>query len=268
MRFSGSVTAEETAANKKAPKTVSPSRSAADEKERLMLQVPMLATADSKKQQSLPPNKRPRYEGNTMGMTGHGALHWPYSNETAQGMIWGPGQMHEMANARAFGMRAGLAMNGGYASQPGAYVDPRMQMLRVPGAESMMMQRQPQQPFQYNPPQVRSGRGALRGMAAATQQNRAATPTSTTPSFRHGFPVSNRGKGSRKAALNRTPLESKTAVAPKTHEVSKTPSAVSLEEAQRIGSSVKGGVAVAISRKTKRKLPMARKAAEGEKAAV
>jgi hypothetical protein len=44
---------------------------------------------------------------------------------------------------------------------------------------------------------------------------------------------------------------------------------VSLSEAQRIGSSVKGGVAVAISRKTKRKLPMAgaRKAAEASKAA-
>lgn len=266
MRFSGSMTSEETVTNKKAPKTVSPSRSTADEKERLMLQVPMLATADSKKQQSLPPNKRPRFEGNTMGMAGHGALHWPYTNETAQGMIWGPGQMHEMANARAFGMRAGIAMNGGYASQPGAYVDPRMQLLRVPGAESMMMQRQPQQPFQYNPPQVRSGRGALRGMAAATQQNRAATPTSTSPSFRHGFPVSNRGKGSRKAALNRTHL--KTKAVPKTPEASKTASPVSLAEAQLIGSSVKGGVAVAISRKTKRKLPMARKLAEDENAAV
>ena len=240
-----------------------------------MLQVPMLATVDIKNQQSLPPNKRPRYEINAMGMNGHGALHWPYSNEPAQGIVWGgpAGQLNEISHARAFGMRAGVAMNGNnpYASQAGSYgIDPRLQLLRMPTSESMMMQRQQQQqqPFQYNPPQVRSGRGALRGMAAATQQNRATmvTSPSTTPSFRHGFPVSNRGKGSRKAALIRTQLSSDskslsspTRTTPSKSVVSKKV-AISLSEAQRIGKSVKGGVAVAISRKTKRKLPLARKA--------
>ena len=251
MRFNGGLTVEEENATKEGPKTVTPGRGGADEKGRMMLQVPMLATADTKKQQTLPPNKRPRFESNAMGMAGHGALHWPYSNESVQGMVYG--QMHEMANARAFGMRAVMNGSSPYASQ---FVDPRLQLLRTPAAEAMMMQRQQQQqqPFQYNPPQVRSGRGAFRGMAVATQQpNRAAT--SPTPSFRHGFPVSNRGKGSRKASIARTSLDTtKAAAAPNPAEK------VSLAEAERIGSAVQGGVAVAISRKTKRKLPMARKA--------
>jgi len=251
MRFNGGLTVEEENATKEGPKTVTPGRGGADVKGRMMLQVPMLATADTKKQQTLPPNKRPRFESNAMGLAGHGALHWPYSNESVQGMVYG--QMHEMANARAFGMRTVMNGSNPYASQ---FVDPRLQLLRTPAAEAMMMQRQQQQPFQYNPPQVRSGRGALRGMAAATQQpNRAAT--SPTPSFRHGFPVSNRGKGSRKASIARTPLDTTKTAATPAQETK-----ISLAEAQRIGSAVKGGVAVAISRKTKRKLPMARKAVD------
>lgn len=273
MRFNSHLTQDDHNDNaKKVPKTVSVGRSS--------LQVPILATqADSKKQQTLPPNKRPRFDNNVMGLSGHGALHWPYSNESAPGMGWGgvPSGAHfnsqqdiHNANARAFGMRAAVAMNGNgpFVSQNGPYnMDPRLQqMLRgVPGSDSMTMARQQQQPFQYNPPQVRSGRGALRGMASATQQNRGmATSPSTTPSFRHGFPVSNRGKGSRKSALSRTPLET-TKIESKNSSDSaaakKPVGEFSLSEAQRIGKSVKGGVAVAISRKTKRKLPMAGKKA-------
>jgi hypothetical protein len=285
---SGLASGNDSATNKMMPKTVSPG------KERMMLQVPMLATSDSTKQQTLPPSKRPRYEGNAMGLTGHGPLHWAYAKEPAQGVVWGgPGAQlnphSDLPNARAFGMRTAVAMNGAnpYAAQNGSYnIDPRMQLLRVQASDSMTMARQ-QQHFQYNPPQVRSGRGALRGLASVTQQNRAAMSTSpaTTPSFRHGFPVSNRGKGSRKAATIRTPLPSSSDTKHETKNLPATTSSdaapgaakklqamvggVSLSEAQRIGSSVKGGVAVAISRKTKRKLPMAgaRKAAEASKAA-
>lgn len=262
--------------SKKFPKTVSPGRSAAGETERMMLQVPMLAAAHSKKPSSMPPNKRPRFENNAMGLSGHGPLHWPYSNEPPSGVIWGPGAQfnprNDMNNARAFGMRAAVAMNGSnpYIAQNGGSfnVDPRMQFMRVPTSETMVMSRQ-QPPFQYNPPQVRSGRGGLRGIASATQQNRASMgpSPSTTPSFRHGFPVSNRGKGSRKSAVCRTALASSSVEAKQENMSSSALTSpgkansmvggINMKEAQRIGNSLKGGVAVAISRKTKRKLPSA-----------
>lgn len=277
MRFNSDMTTDNVnSTNKKGFKTVSPGRGKAAETERMMLQVPMLATADSKKQLTQPSNKRPRNENTAMGLSGHGPLHWPYSNEPASGVMWGAGAQFnphiDIPNARAFGMRAAVTMNGNnpYGSQNGSYIiDPRMHLLRVPTSDSMTMNRQ--QPFQYNPPQVRSGRGALRGIASATQSNRGSmTPSpATTPSFRHGFPVSNRGKGSRKSAACRTALSSSTD-AKKDGKNSLTASSsdkaqtmvggVSLSEAQRIGNSVKGGVAVAvavaISRTTKRKLPL------------
>jgi len=140
---------------------------------------------------------------------------------------------------------------------------------------NMPRQQQQQQPYQYSPPQVRSGRGAFRGLASATTQHNnyrasAVSSPSTTPSFRHGFPVSNRGKGPRKpAACRNNTLVALTSVATVASDskqqeskesTSQTPSkhnmSVTLSEAQRIGSSVQG-VAVAISRKTKRKLPLA-----------
>jgi len=268
MRFNSDFTSDDdNTTNKKVPKTVSPGRRVAGETERMMLQVPMLATADSKNQPSLPPNKRPRYESNAIGPSGHGPLHWPYSNESATGAIWGAGAQYnphnDIPNARAFGMRSAVAMNGSnpYASQNGSFnFDPRMQLVRAPTSDSMTMPRQ-QQPFQYNPPQVRSGRGALRGIAPATQHNRASrvSSPSTTPPFRHGMTVSNRGKGSRKSAACRTALSSSGEAKQENKHFSTTFSSeggVSLSEAQRIGIAVKGGVAVAISRKTKRKLPL------------
>ena len=272
MRFNSGLNADDENNTKKLPKTVSPGRNGvAGETERMMLQVPMLAAANSKKQSVMPPNKRPRFENNTMGTPGHGPLHWAYSNESAPGVIWGPGAQfnphNDMSNARAFGMRGVVPMNGSnpYASQNGGSfnVDPRMQFMRLPASEPLGMSRQ-QPPFQYNPPQVRSGRGALRGIASATQQNRASmVPSpSTTPSFRHGFPVSNRGKGSRKSAACRTALapssvEVKHENNSSSNKVNSMVGGISIDEAQRIGTSVKGGMAVAISRKTKRKLPMA-----------
>ena len=237
----------------------------------MMLQVPMLAQADSKKQTVLPPNKRVKYENgnNTMGTAGHAPLHWSYANDAAGGMVWNGGPRYiphtENPHARAYGMRAAVAMNASnsYASANGSYgMDPRMQLCRVPTSDSITVPRQ-QQPFQYTPPQVRSGRGAMRGVASATQQNRAAAVTSpsTTPAYR-GFPVSNRGKGTRKSASCRTSLagdvkqENKGAPSSDAKQQQSMMIGVSLTEAQRIGTSVKG-VAVAISRKTKRKLPLA-----------
>lgn len=262
----------------KVTKTVSPGHNDSGETERMMLQVPMLASAggDLQNQASLPPNKRPRFDSNTMGQTGHGALHWPYSNESTVGAFWGSqfNPHAESPHARAYGMRAAL---NAYSSPNGTFgVDPRMQLSRVPTSDSMNMPRQ-QQSFVYSPPQVRSGRGALRGIAPVTQQQRGSATSSpcNTPSFRHGFPVSNRGKSRRKSTPCRpTPANSgeanqeaspSTPMASAQHQEA-TSSVVSLSEAQRIGSSVQG-VAVAISRKTKRKLPLAataRKASESK----
>lgn len=236
----------------------------------------MLASAggDLQNQAPLPPNKRPRFESNTIGQTGRGALHWPYSNESTVGAFWGSqyNPHAESQHARTYGIRAAL---NAYSSPNGTSgMDPRIQLSRVPKSDSMNMPRQ-QQSFVYTPPQVRSGRGALRGIAPATQQQRASATSSpcNIPSFRHGFPVSNRGKGRRKSAPSRPILANSSEVnqesSPSTPMASAqhqevTSSVVSLSEAQRIGSSVQG-VAVAISRKTKRKLPLAataRKASE------
>jgi len=273
MRFNAGLNSDDDNNAKKSPKTISPGRNVAGETDRMMLQVPMLAAADTKKQPSMPSNKRPRFENNMIGMSGHGPLHWASSNESASGVIWGHGSQfnphNDMNNARAFGMRMAVPMNGSnpYNSQNGVSfnLDPRMQFMR---AESLPMSQQ-QPPFQYNPPQVRSGRGALRGIASATQQSRGSlVPSpSTIPSFRHGFPVSNRGKGSRKSAACRTVLPTSSferkqetgslSATSSTNNANSMVGGISMDEAQRIGTLVKGGVAVAISRKTKRKLPMA-----------
>mmetsp|Transcript_28027 Transcript_28027/g.61760 ORF Transcript_28027/g.61760 Transcript_28027/m.61760 type:complete len:675 (+) Transcript_28027:192-2216(+) len=284
--------------NSKLPNTVSPGRCGAGETERMMLQVPMLASAgtlDSKNQSVMQQGKRPRYDSDAVGQPGHGPLHWTFPSDPAAGVFWGgSGQYNprnEVPHARAYGMRAPVALTTGnpYSTPNPSYstpntsfsMDPRMQLCRVPTSDSMNTPRQQhQQPYQYCPPQVRSGRGALRGIASTAQQNRgsAATSPSTTPTFRHGFPVSNRGRGRRKSASSRTTFGTSAEVnqeiknsSPSFSEIPKTTNtklqqpqtvteSLSLREAQRIGCSVQG-VAVAISRKTKRKLPMAAAAA-------
>merc|ERR1712032_671495 len=85
------------------------------------------------------------------------------------------------------------------------------------------------------------------------------------PTFRNRFPVSNRGKGPRKPTSCRTTLVAPTSVATAANvsdskqeiksESPKQRKSVTLNEAQRIGNAV-NGIAVAVSRKTKRKLPL------------
>eukprot|EP00536_Pseudo-nitzschia_multiseries_P001775 jgi/Psemu1/4061/gm1.4061_g len=286
MRPTSDLTTEGSGSTK-GPNTISPGRSGSGETDRMMLQVPMLASAasaDSKKQQQAShPGKRPRYDSDARAQAGHGPQHWPFPADSAaaSAFLWEQNKYNsEVAQAqqRFYGMRAAAALNAGnpFSTPNGSYtVDPRLQQLcRAPNSDSMNMARQQQQvqpSYPYTPPQVRSGRGALRGIA--TQQNRpTSSPSpSTTPTFRHGFPVSNRGKGRRKNAVCRTPV----ATPAEANTAGKNPSSlelpavtkpqqqqqlpqgmVSLTEAQRIGTSVQG-VAVAISRKTKRKLPMA-----------
>ena len=237
MRFAGD--------DNRGPTTVSPHRPCPGETERSMLQVPTLTREMA--EATLPPHKRARYDGPG------GPLHWPYGESA----VWG-GQFLSDA-PHMYGMRAQQ-----YPGVPfGA--DPRMPLRRSSSPDSVP-------PVQhYSPPQVRSGRGAMR-----LASNRGTTSPSTTPVVRQGISVSNRGKGPRKPAACRNNLATSPAtVAPKregatspatstTTEGQPTTAAAAADlssEAQRIGSSVQA-VAVAISRKTKRKLPMAAKKAE------
>ena len=105
---------------------------------------------------------------------------------------------------------------------------------------------------QYPSAHVRSGRGASR-VATGIRSNPSASPLTTPPAapLRSSFPVSNRGKG-RRIPCSRGPVVDDTVS-------SKASGEAPGQEAERIGNSVKG-VAVAISRKTKRKLPISRKA--------
>lgn len=216
-----------------------------------MLQVPSLASLEADLSKAHHSNKRPRYESQ---LPSHGPLHWPY-NETP---MWGGGQFGVQDRHHLYGMRAAVAIAGQYPS-PSSY-DPRIQ-LRRPGTPPDIMR----QTIQYSPPQVRSGRGAMR--AGAT---RAASPMAN-PIARQSFPVSNRGKGSLKPAACRPLLPtaaSPSSEAATSEQCSPKNVAVDLIEAQRIGSTVQG-VAIAISRKTKRKLPLAgsKKADEDDAAA-
>lgn len=242
----------------KSPKPVSPHQIRSAEAERSMLQVPTLTPMETADAAKLPPHKRARYEGSSPI---HGPMHWPYGGDSPA--VWG-GQFLSDA-PQMYSMR-GHSMGGQYAGQ--SYVtDPRLPIRRASTPE----------PQQYSPPQVRSGRGAMR------ITNRAATSPSTTPVVRQGISVSNRGKGPRKPAACRSPLTSPPAVDDVKTDGS-APSAITKEplsvqpvdavqtEAERVGSSVQG-VAIAISRKTKRKLPMASKkteddAADGEAAVL
>jgi len=193
--------------NEKLSKTISSSRSTSDDTEQVMLQVPMLALVDSKIKQTLSPNKRPRNECSLMG---HGFLHWPYSNKTSLGMGWGEARAQDRDPSHNYtpGIRPSVVVNGN-----NSYIDPRIQPMSFPASNSMAMQRNG---YQYKPPKVRSGRGALRGIASVTPKIHSAmeTPLSVTPSFRHGFPVSNRGKRSRKSTACRNPVSNYVKVKP------------------------------------------------------
>lgn len=234
MRFASDLTTTET----KRPKTVSPNRSRQGDSERSMLQVPSLASMETDSSKPHQPNKRQRYETQSPSS---GPLQWPYSDSA----MWGAGPPFAGPESHhLYGMRAAAAMVGQYAN-PSQY-DPRLQ-LRRPGTPPEILR----QTSQYSPPQVRSGRGAMRIAA-----NRAASPIAT-PIARQGFPVSNRGKGPRKTGACRPSLPSASSPAAESapREMSPKNLPVDLNEAQRIGSAVQG-VAFAISRKTKRKLPM------------
>ncbi|KAL3911700.1 MAG: hypothetical protein SGILL_007178 [Bacillariaceae sp.] len=238
MRFTGDM-----GEYNRGPNAVSPHRPRPGDNERSMLQVPTLTTREMA-EGAMPPQKRARYDGPP------GPPHWPYGESPA---VWG-GQFLSDAH-HMYGMR------GAATSYPfGA--DPRMPIRRSSTPESLP-------PAQhYSPPQVRSGRGAMR-----IASNRAATSPSTTPVARQGISVSNRGKGPRKPAAVRStaspipkPDATASPTAAKAEEAQSSPAsaAAELSEAQRIGSSV----AVAISRKTKRKLPMAAKKAEEDASSV
>jgi len=105
----------------------------------------------------------------------------------------------------------------------------------------------------YNPPQVRSGRGAIRVVTGAPPRPAPSTGLPPSHSGRSSFPVSNRGKGRVVGAL---PASNYDGGRSTSRSSSPSYSSVSIEEAQRVGNSVK---AVGTSRKTKRKLPLARK---------
>jgi hypothetical protein len=245
-----------TVPSSKGPKTVSPGRVRKGDAERSILQVPSLAESDSSKCDS--PHKRARYEDQASAMSSTstvrspGPLNWaiprpqdssmliayrsedPYSESAA---AWG----HYYSDAARMRQMAGQ-----YGGPP---YDPRFRHI---GADPMMSP-----VSQYSPPQVRSGRGAIR--ISASNRSSVSSSPATTPTVRTSFSVSNRGKG-RKATACRTsiPIPDGAKSAKMGGRDSPSESAVSLEEAQRIGSAVQG-VAIAVSRKTKRKLPLARK---------
>ena len=105
-------------------------------------------------------------------------------------------------------------------------------------------------PSQYSPPRVRSGRGSLR----LTTMNRGPSPATTHGGVaRASFPVSNRGKG--RPSVNRPVILSSESTM---NSDRRSPDAAIAAAAEETGKSVQR-VAVAISRKTKRKLPLARK---------
>jgi hypothetical protein len=197
------------------------------------------------------PTKRHRYDSQSPSA---GPLHWPYSDSA----MWGAGPYAGPESHHVYGIRAAAGMVGQYPN-PSSY-DPRLQLRRPATPPDIMRQTN-----QYSPPQVRSGRGAMR-----IAGNRTASPIAN-PIARQGFPVSNRGKGPRKPGACRpshpTASSPGPAAAQREHSSPKN-LPVDLNEAQRIGSAVQG-VAFAISKKTKRKLPMAfsRKADEYDESA-
>ena len=234
MRFSATT-------NSLGPKTVSPPRPPRQGGDRLMLQVPTLANTGAEPNT---PNKRARYEEQSSA-----SLHRP----SPVPMNWSGYRPDDpYADAKAW---------GSYYPDPGRvyhvpmYSDSRYSNHNlhhgpISAADNMGSQAS----SIYPPPQVRSGRGAMRMRGPALPL--AASPVNApTCVSRSSFPVSNRGKG------RKTPVANRPADTPASRPsgtLSPPTALATLEEAQRIGNSVKGGVAMAVSRKIKRKLPLAR----------
>lgn len=214
-----------------------------------MLQVPTLAPV-AKMEMEMDrshPDKRPRYDEQTSAFT-HNAI-----RRTSPGPQNWRGYRGEdpYADGKPWGHYYGEAPR---MYPGGMYSDPRYPLHHQRPIDSMGLSSYTAAPLA---PQVRSGRGAMR-VAGSTRSPPSSSPVNTPPP-RSSFPVSNRGKG-RKAAICRTPVPSTDAKSAKLDTSSPSPTKagpVGWKEAQRIGNSVKG-VAIAISRKTKRKLPLAR----------
>ena len=243
----------------KGPKTVSPGRVRGREEElHSILQVPTLASHPVDALKPNEANKRSRYEESmkpsetpTNGMRSRSPVPpgtgWPArpmesfmicngyrTDENSYGETGAWGQYYSDPSA---GMRhMGQFPQGTY--------DPRYPF-RHHGAESVM--RQPS-PLQYSPPRVRSTRGRAPGA------NRVAAPAPVTSApMRSSFPISNRGKGSRRPAASRptVPADSNAG--------RDSPVLASIAaSAEQTGAKFQR-VAVAISRKTKRALPLAKK---------
>lgn len=241
----------------KGPKTVSPGRVRGA---RLILQVPSLASPPGDAPRPTEPNKRTRYEepmkpseASTNGRRSQSPVPpgtgWP-ARPMESFMICNGYRTEESpyGESSAWGQyysdpSVGMRHMGQFP--PGTY-DPRYP-LRHHSAESVM--RQPS-PSQYSPPRVRSTRGRAPGA------NRASAPapvTAASAPMRPSFPVSNRGKRSRRPAACRPAVPADSNAGRASPELSSI--AASAEET---GANVQR-VALAISRKTKRTLPLARK---------
>jgi hypothetical protein len=207
-----------------------------------MLQVPTLAAVARGDAGTDPnaPNKRQRYDEQSSAVP-HGATRRP----SAGPLNWtGYRTEDPYADSKAWGH---YYSDPGRGYPGGMYSDPRYNTQHLHHRPIPTDHMGAQAPM-YSPPRVRSGRGKVR-VTGSTRSPPSSSPVTTPPApSRSSFPVSNRGKG------RKTPVANKSsgALSPAT-----TPVQVALEEAQRIGRSVKG-VAIAVSRKTKRKLPLAR----------
>jgi hypothetical protein len=245
----------------KGPKTVSPGRvHGREEGARLILRVPSLASPPGDALKTTEPNKRIRYEEpkkpsetSTNGRHSQSPVPpgtgWP-ARPMESFMIYNGYRTDESPYAETGAWRkhysdpsVGMRHMGQFP--PGTY-DARYPF-RHNRAESVM--RQPS-PSQYSPPRVRSTRGRAPG---ANRTSAPAPVTATSAPMRSSFPVSNRGKRSLRPAACRpaVPADSN---AGRTSPVLSSIAA----SAEQTGAKVQR-IAVAISRKTKRALPLARK---------
>jgi hypothetical protein len=210
-----------------ATKTISPLRESGIN--RSLLQMPPLSNSrpESGNDSSSQSNKRARFEGYARPASS-GTLSWPSQPQDAVAETSGWRPFYSDANQVGMRLANGQYINSAY--------DPRYQQMSHHGQH-------PQ-----SPPQVtRSGRGSLR------------LPSSSRPSVvgssnlaRASFPVSNRGKGSRKNTVCRSSIPAASSLRPLAAP------AIQIAEIPRVGAA-QHGVAMAVSRKTKRKLPLAQK---------
>ena len=247
----------------KGPKTVSPGRvgSAGPNGDRSILQVPSLMSrseAESSSSKPNSPNKRARYDEPSVQI--------PKTNIRRQSSPHPPGWPSAMivnfrpeeaayADAGSWGQyytdpsHHGMRHIGQYGHSPS--YDPRYQY-RHQGPESVSQQH-------YTPPRVQSTRGRF----STTNRGATSSPTSGSPVSvpqRPSFPVSNRGKGVRGRAVCRSSVPSGSLSPAATTADRTSPSGSPTSSPQTVGGSYPG-VAIAISRKTKRKLPLNRKPA-------